>query len=105
MEQSDSVIKVMDYDPVITGKQKSIQIIADAVSSEAVRVGINHSQEQIMSVLINNVQALVGTFIPFPIPQKVIASLSGKKLSKNQLDILQSISAKVIAYSGLNESK
>lgn len=97
------MIEMEDGQPKLTETQRKVAEIAKEITGEAVSISERHSQDEIMGVIINNVQALITSVIPFKIPAPVVSFLKGKKLNKQQTDILLSIAAKVIAYSGMQK--
>lgn len=97
---SDGVIKMVDGAPVASAKRKAVEYLAGEMTEQAAAIADRYPNEEIMRVIINNIQALVGSFINFPIPGAVIKMLNSKPLSPEQMDILQSIAVKTIAYQG-----
>lgn len=97
------MIELEDGAPKLTDTQRHVNDTAKMIAEEAVHISGKHSQDEIMEVIINNVQALITSVVPFKIPAPVITFLKGRKFNKQQIDILLSIAAKVIAYSGMQK--
>ena len=70
----------------------------DELLEEAKRIQDKYSEEEILKATINNVQYLVSSVIPFQIPPIAIQYLERMQLGTKQLEVLQMIGVKLIAY-------
>lgn len=93
----------MDIDEQLTLSQQRVQQLTQELSKEATEISGKYSQDEIMDAILNNIQYLIASVIPFRIPPMVVSYLKGRKLSKQQMDVLLSIAVKVVAYIGMSK--
>lgn len=93
----------MDTEDQLTLSQQRVKELSKSLEEEAVNISGKYSQEEIMNAILNNIQHLIASVVPFSIPPMVISYLKNCKLSKQQLDVLLSIAVKVVAYIGMSK--
>lgn len=93
----------MDTVEQLTLSQQRVEDMAKELSDEAIQISGKYSQEEIMSAILNNIQHLITSVVPFSIPPMILSYLKSHKLSKQQMDVLLSIAVKVVAYVGMSK--